>query len=50
VLANASAAIYVSGIARDVHDGIRRAAAAIDSGEAARVLESLVALSHANPW
>ncbi|MCX5653425.1 MAG: anthranilate phosphoribosyltransferase [Planctomycetota bacterium] len=48
VLANASAAIYVSGIARDVHDGLRRAAAAIDSGEAARVLESLVALSHAS--
>jgi len=32
-----------------VHDGIRRAAAAIDSGEAARVLESLVALSHSGP-
>jgi anthranilate phosphoribosyltransferase len=37
------------GIARDVHDGLRRAAAAIDSGEAARVLESLVALSNASP-
>jgi anthranilate phosphoribosyltransferase len=47
VLANASAAIYVSGIARDVHDGLRRAAAGIDSGEATRVLESLVALSRA---
>ena len=49
VLANASAAIYVGGIARDVHDGIRRAAAAIDSGEAARVLQSLVTLSNASP-
>ena len=49
VLANASAAIYVGGIARDVHDGLRRAAAGIDSGEAARVLESLVALSNASP-
>jgi anthranilate phosphoribosyltransferase len=49
VLANASAAIYVGGIARDVHDGLRRAAAAIDSGEAARVLQSLVALSNASP-
>ena len=48
VLANASAAIYVGGIARDIHDGLRRAAAAIDSGEAARVLEALVAISNAS--
>jgi len=46
VLVNASAAIYVGGIARDMHDGIRRAAAAIDSGEAAKVLASLVAISN----
>ena len=49
VLANAAAALYVSGVARDIHDGLRRAAAAIDSGEAARVLKSLAALSHAAP-
>ena len=48
VLANASAAIYVGGIARDIHDGLRRAAASIDSGEAARVLEALVAISNAS--
>ena len=47
VLANAGAAIYVAGVARDIHDGMRRAAAAIDSGAARRVLESLASLSHA---
>jgi anthranilate phosphoribosyltransferase len=46
VLANAGAALYVSGVACDIHDGLRRAAAGIDSGAAARVLASLVALSH----
>jgi len=46
-MANAAAAIYVAGIARDLHDGLRRAAASIDSGEAGRVLEALVAASHA---
>jgi anthranilate phosphoribosyltransferase len=46
VMANAAAAIFVAGIARDLHDGLRRAAASIDSGEAARVLEALVAESH----
>jgi len=46
VLANAAAALYVSGVACDIHDGLQRAAAGIDSGAAARVLASLVALSH----
>ena len=46
VLANAGAALYVSGVACDIHDGLQRAAAGIDSGAAARVLASLVALSH----
>ena len=46
VLANAGAALYVSGVACDIHDGLQRAAAGIDSGAAARVLVSLVALSH----
>jgi anthranilate phosphoribosyltransferase len=47
VLANAAAAIYVSGVARDIHDGLARARASLDSGAAAKVLESLAALSHA---
>jgi anthranilate phosphoribosyltransferase len=47
VLANAAAAIYVSGVARDIHDGLARARASLDSGAAAKVLESLVTLSHA---
>ncbi|MBM4019422.1 MAG: anthranilate phosphoribosyltransferase [Planctomycetes bacterium] len=46
VLANAAAALYVAGVARDIHDGLRRAAAAVDSGAAAGVLELLVRLSH----
>jgi anthranilate phosphoribosyltransferase len=46
VMANAAAAIYVAGIARDLHDGLRRSAASIDSGEAGRVLEALAAESH----
>jgi anthranilate phosphoribosyltransferase len=48
VLANAGAALYVSGVACDIHDGLQRAAAGIDSGAAARVLASLVAISHEN--
>jgi anthranilate phosphoribosyltransferase len=47
VLANAGAALYVAGVARDIHEGMRRAAEGLDSGAAARVLESLVRLSHA---
>jgi len=47
VLANAGAAVYVSGIARDIHDGIKRAAESIDTGAAGRVLEALVRISHA---
>jgi anthranilate phosphoribosyltransferase len=46
VLANAGAAVYVSGVARDIHEGLARAAAGIDSGAAARVLAALVSLSH----
>jgi anthranilate phosphoribosyltransferase len=40
---NAAAAIYVGGLAADLSDGVVRAAAAIDSGAAAEVLERLVA-------
>ena len=46
-LANAAAAIYVAGVARDLDDGLRLAAESIDSGAARKVLESLVELSHA---
>jgi len=47
VLANAGAAIYVAGVARDIRSGIDRAAESMDSGAAARALESLASLSHA---
>jgi anthranilate phosphoribosyltransferase len=47
VLANAAAAIYVSGVARDIHDGLARARASLDSGAVAKVLEALATLSHA---
>ena len=46
VLANAGAAVYVAGLAADIHEGLTRAAESIDSGAAAGVLESLVRLSH----
>ncbi|MFO8015133.1 MAG: anthranilate phosphoribosyltransferase [Phycisphaerae bacterium] len=46
VLANAAAALYVAGVAEDWHDGIARAAEAIDSGAAAGVLADLARLSH----
>ncbi len=41
VLVNAGAAIYVAGRAADIAEGVRRAAAAIDSGRARAVLEAL---------
>jgi anthranilate phosphoribosyltransferase len=42
VLMNAGAAIYIGGQARNLHDGIQRAAAAIDSGSALARLDALV--------
>ena len=42
-LLNAGAAIYVAGAARDLQEGTRRAAEAIDSGAARKILERLVA-------
>ncbi len=42
VLLNAGAAIYAGGQARDLHEGIRSAAASIDSGNARARLEALV--------
>jgi len=47
VLLNAAAALIVAGKAGDLRDGARRAAAAIDSGAAAHVLERFVAASRA---
>jgi anthranilate phosphoribosyltransferase len=43
VLLNAAAAIYVGGLAADLEDGVGKAAASIDSGAAAGVLERLIA-------
>jgi anthranilate phosphoribosyltransferase len=43
VLLNAAAAIYVGGLAADLEDGVGKAAAAVDSGAAAGVLEKLLA-------
>ena len=42
VLMNAGAAVYVGGLARDLHDGIRLAAVSIDSGNASARLGALV--------
>jgi anthranilate phosphoribosyltransferase len=43
VLLNAAAAIYVGGLAADLEQGVEKATEAIDSGAAAKVLESLIA-------
>jgi anthranilate phosphoribosyltransferase len=45
VLMNASAALVVGGVARDLKDGVGLAARSIDSGAARAVLERLIALS-----
>ena len=45
ILMNAGAACYVAGLARDMRDGARVAAEAIDSGQAHDVLVRFVALS-----
>jgi anthranilate phosphoribosyltransferase len=47
VLLNAAAGLVAAGIAPDVADGLRRAAEAVDSGEASRRLDRLVATSTA---
>jgi anthranilate phosphoribosyltransferase len=46
VLLNAAPAIVCAGKARDLAEGVRVAAEAIDSGRAVRVLEKLAAFSH----
>jgi anthranilate phosphoribosyltransferase len=43
VLLNAAAAIYVGGLAADLEDGVAKAAAAVDSGAAATLLDRLIA-------
>ncbi|MFD1774168.1 anthranilate phosphoribosyltransferase [Paenibacillus rhizophilus] len=45
VLANAGACIYVAGLAGTLAEGVRKAAEMIDSGEAARKLEQLIAIT-----
>jgi anthranilate phosphoribosyltransferase len=47
VLLNAAAAIYVGGLAADLEDGVGKAAAAIDSGAAADLLDKLIAATAA---
>jgi anthranilate phosphoribosyltransferase len=47
VLLNASAALVVAGLAENLAEGARLAAAAIDKGEATDRLERLVAASNA---
>jgi anthranilate phosphoribosyltransferase len=46
VLLNAGAALFVGGLATTVREGITRAASAIDSGAAPKVLEQLIAVSN----
>lgn len=46
VLMNAGAALYIAGKAATIAEGIRLAAAQIDSGAAARTLEELIAFSN----
>jgi len=48
VLLNAAAALVVAGVAADLKAGVRRAAEAIDSGSAGRVLQRLRALCPAD--
>jgi anthranilate phosphoribosyltransferase len=47
VLMNAGAGLVIAGVATDLADGIRRAAASIDSGEALAALNRLVQVSNA---
>lgn len=47
VLVNAGASLFVAGVVSSVKEGIGRAAAAIDRGDATRTLEQMVAISSA---
>jgi anthranilate phosphoribosyltransferase len=46
VLLNAAAAIMVSDLAVDLHEGFKKAAMSVDSGSAARCLEDLIEISN----
>lgn len=46
VLLNAAAAFYVAGMAPSIQEGLESARASIDSGRAARVLDSMVAVTN----
>src|SRR5262249_55060214 len=48
-LLNAAAALVIAGAADDLGGGVARAAAAIDSGHAAKTLQSLIATSWLAP-
>ncbi len=48
VLLNAGASLLIAGVAANLTDGIRRAAAAIDEGAANDVLQRLTTMSHAS--
>jgi anthranilate phosphoribosyltransferase len=45
VLVNAGAALFIAGAASSIREGMRRAAEAVDKGDAARTLERLVLIS-----
>ena len=47
VLLNAAASLLIAGAVASIGDGVKRAAAALDSGDAARVLITLVRVSNA---
>jgi anthranilate phosphoribosyltransferase len=47
VLLNAGAALFIAGVAATIHEGVERAAEAIDSGAARRTLDRLAAVSSA---
>jgi anthranilate phosphoribosyltransferase len=49
VLVNAAAALLIAGRVSAIAEGVHQAAAALDSGEAARVLERLVRVSNGRP-
>jgi anthranilate phosphoribosyltransferase len=49
VLLNAGAALFISGAAASIEEGIRKAAEAIDRGDAQKTLDNLVAISNAEP-
>jgi anthranilate phosphoribosyltransferase len=49
VLLNAGASLLIAGAAVTIVDGIARAAQALDSGDARRVLDRLATISNAAP-